>query len=104
MTLAIERLRTLVAMLHSLETELLTQEWQEQVQHDYEFRDAMAALKSAVDDVRTTIWCCTKSDDAFECARLKAFTDQQRMQRAVEMLRDSRQRKHNGSAGLGRYH
>ena len=87
-----DKIRKLVNQLHSLEQELLSDTWYRQMQNEPGFRETMAGLKSAVDNVRTTIWCFTKADNAFECARLKVVVDRHRMQRTVELLRRQRQK------------
>jgi hypothetical protein len=88
-----DEIHQLVNELHALEQELLSDTWYQQMRTEPGFRETMAELKMAVDNVRTTIWCFTKADNAFECARLKAVVDRHRMQRTVELLRHQRHKR-----------
>jgi hypothetical protein len=80
-------LQMLLRDLRRLETNLLSEGWYEKNAEDEKSSALFAAIKSALDNVRTSLWCRIQASSARNPESTMNLVEHHRLQRAVELLR-----------------
>jgi hypothetical protein len=101
-------LKQLLSIIQKLEVSALDGTCLEAVNQDVEYERLLNDAKSAVDNIRTSIWCCLVAKAQQESISVQQLIERHRMKRIVEMLRSSGERRnpepHFMSGVMGELH